>query len=218
MSYKGVIFDLDGTLLDTLFDIGSSVNRVLASRGFPPHAIDTYRGFVGDGSAELIRRALPAQAKDDRIIRECYEAFLKDYGQNWRMNTRPYRGVPEMLDALVSRKIAMAVLSNKPQPFTDRCVTKLLSRWRFAAALGQQEGLPKKPDPTGALNLAACLGLPPSHVLLVGDSGVDMKTARAASMTAVGALWGFRSEQELRDSGADVLIHSPTELLDLLDS
>jgi phosphoglycolate phosphatase len=216
MPYKAILFDLDGTLLNTLEDLGNAVNRVLSKKGFPTHKLDAYRYFIGEGTTMLITRALPKEKLNDSTIRACQEAFLKDYGHNWNVKTRPYDGVTEMLDALTARRLKMAVLSNKPHVFTKRCVTDLLSTWAFAAVVGESDTVPQKPDPAGALKVAECLNIPPADFLYLGDSAIDMKTAIAAGMFPVGVLWGFRPMEELKENGAQALIERPLEILNLL--
>jgi len=217
MPHKAVLFDLDGTLLDTLSDIGAAVNRVLAGKGFPAHELDVYRYFVGDGSAMLINRALPKEKRTDDVIRTCLAAYLEDYGRNWNVMTKPYEGIPEMLDALSDCGLKMAILSNKNHELAKRCTKELLSNWNFEVVIGQRNGVPPKPDPAGALEVAKRLNLPPVDFLYMGDSGVDMKTAVASGMFPVGVLWGFRSMGELRDNGSLALINRPSEILSLLD-
>ena len=217
MPYKAILFDLDGTLLDTLKDIGNAANRVLAGKGFPTHELDAYRYFVGDGTAMLINRALPEEKRNDDVIRACLTEFLEDYGRNWNVKTLPYEGIPEMLDALNHRGLKMAILSNKPHEFTKQCATKLLSNWNFDVVIGQRNGVPPKPDPAGALEVAKRLNIPPADFLYIGDSGVDMKTAVASGMFPVGVLWGFRSMEELKDNGSLALVDRPSEILSLLD-
>ena len=216
MPYKAVIFDLDGTLLNTLEDIGDSVNRVLEQRGLPGHELDAYRYFVGDGVGMLITRALPEAMRTEEVIRGCIEAFWAEYDQSWKINTRPYEGVPEMLDAIEARGLKMAILSNKPHEFTTRCVSELLPGRAFDPVLGQREGIPRKPDPAGALEVAGCLDVSPQDFLYLGDTSVDMRTAVAAGMYPVGALWGFRPAAELREGGARALIERPQDILNLL--
>jgi len=214
--YQAVIFDLDGTLLDTLEDIGDAVNRMLSARGLPVHLIDAYRFLVGDGVAKLIARALPADKRDAETVRSCLEAFRADYDRHWNVKTRPYDGVGTLLDALTARGLKRAILSNKPHEFTELCVREFLSRWSFDAVIGQREGVPLKPDPAGALEIALTLGIPPAAFVYLGDTAVDIKTAIAAGMTPVGVLWGFRPAEELRESGAQILIEQPIEVLGLL--
>jgi phosphoglycolate phosphatase len=216
MLYRAVLFDLDGTLLDTLEDLGNGVNRILAKNGYPTHTLAAYRNFIGDGAATLITRALPEDKRNNATISACLEAFREDYNRNWNVKTKPYDGVPEMLETLKARGLKIAVLSNKLHDFTKRCVTALLSNWNFNVVLGHGDGIPLKPDPAGALEVADYLRIPPTDFLFLGDSAVDMKTAIAASMFPVGALWGFRPAEELKESGAKVLIEKPSEILQLL--
>jgi phosphoglycolate phosphatase len=218
MSYHAVLFDLDGTLLDTLDDIGNAMNRVLAQNGFPAHPIDAYRHFVGDGAHMLILRALPETERDESTVRLCLEGFLEDYAQNWKVMTKPYEGIPEMLEALASSGLKTAILTNKPHTFSEQCVAEFLSCWRFDIVIGQRDNFPRKPDPAGAMEIAGFLDIPAENFLFLGDSAVDMQTAVAASMFPVGALWGFRSADELKQNGAKALIDHPLKLLNLLDN
>ena len=215
MEYKAVIFDLDGTLLDTLLDLADSTNRILRARGFPTHEIDAYRFFVGSGVTKLISRALPEKKRNAGVIADCVKAFRKDYGRNWKVSTRLYDGVPELLDALSERRVKMTVLSNKPHEFIKLCIQEFFPDWKFEMILGARDGIPIKPDPAGANEIAKGLGLSPSKIVYLGDSGVDMTTAVTAGMFPVGALWGFRPESELKKHGAVRTIKTPMELLEL---
>lgn len=217
MAFQAIIFDLDGTLLATLEDIAGSVNRVLIERGYPEHPLEAYRFFVGDGSEKLVRRALPQEVDDEQMIRKCHEAFLEDYGKNWHVHTAPYAGIPELLDALSARHVKLSVLSNKPHAVTVRCISEWFRAWQFESVTGQRDGLPKKPNPAGALKIAEALQLQSRDFLFVGDSAVDMQTASAAGMFAVGVSWGFRPVSELEENGANAVIRTPFELLDVLD-
>jgi len=215
--FRAVIFDLDGTLLDTLDDIGDSVNRVLMERGFPAHPILRYREFIGEGVVRLIKCALPEPSRDPVTLQACVAAYQAEYARNWNVKTRPYAGVPDMLNAMVARGLKLAVLSNKPDPFTQQCVRELLPSWNFAVVIGASDAFPRKPDPAGALETARRLAVAPEECLYVGDSGVDMQTARAARMFAAGVLWGFRGGEELRREGAQALVREPLKLISLLD-
>ncbi len=216
MNFKAVTFDLDGTLLDTLEDIATTMNSVLTEHGYPVHVLDAYRYFVGDGVGMLVRRAVPRDRRDKDNTEKLVEEFRSKYRRNWNLGTRPYDGVAEALNGLVARDIRLAVLSNKPHESTVHCVSELLPDWTFDIVLGERDETPRKPDPAGALQIAGFLGFNPEEILYVGDTGVDMKTAVAAGMYPVGALWGFRSGVELRNSGARVLIERPQEILDLV--
>jgi phosphoglycolate phosphatase len=215
--YNAVIFDLDGTLLNTLEDLANSLNRVLAQNGFPTHPTDAYRYFVGDGALELVNRALPEEKRVDTIVSQCLDAFRIDYRENWNIKTAPYEGVPEMLETLKTRKVKMAILSNKPHEHTIRCVTELLPQWDFSIVLGQRNGIPRKPDPIGAFEVAEHMNIAPSEFIYLGDTDIDMKTSVTAGMFPVGALWGFRTAEELQESGAQALISHPLEILPLLE-
>jgi phosphoglycolate phosphatase len=196
----GVIFDLDGTLADSLADIASAMNRTLRAHGFPVHPVSAYRTFVGEGVRKLVERALPPGTGD---LREAFvAAYQADYAENLLNETRLFPGIPEVLDRLQSAGIPVAVLSNKPEEPTRRLVETLCSRWEFRAVFGERPGVPRKPDPAAALVLADALGAPPGSVAFVGDTSVDMLTARAASMRPVGVLWGFRPNEVLA-SGAE---------------
>lgn len=216
MRFRAILFDLDGTLLDTIEDLANSMNAVLRRCGFPGHVRETYKQFVGDGMDMLARRALPENRRDRELVEGCLVAMRTEYSSRWRENTRPYEGIPALLDALRDLQIRMAILSNKADDFTREMVSILLPRWTFDAVVGARPDVPKKPDPTAALGIARGLGIPPGEILHLGDSGTDMQTARAAGMFPAGALWGFRTVAELRANGAQVLIERPMDLLGLL--
>lgn len=214
--FRAIIFDLDGTLLNTLSDLGNAVNRVLTKHNLPAHIIDAYRFFVGDGARMLIIRALPPQRRDESTINTCLDEFLKDYEQNADIQTEVYSGIAEMLDKLSDLGIKLAVLSNKPHKSAIKCMEAYFSKWKFEMILGQKETIPRKPDPAGALLIAGQIGIPAESFLYIGDSGVDMKTAVSAGMFPVGALWGFRTETELKDNGAKALLNHPADLFNLI--
>lgn len=218
MTYKAVLFDLDGTLLDTLDDLGDSMNAVLAGRGYPTHPIRAFTEFVGDGVQNLVRRALPPDAaSNEALVAEMTPLMRAEYARRWRDKTRPYEGIPQMLEALSVRGLRLAVLSNKPHPATVEVVQHFFPPGRFDAVFGARPEVPIKPDAGAALEVARQLGIPPREFLYLGDTNTDMQTANAAGMYAVGALWGFRTAGELRESGARVLIGHPRDFLKLLD-
>jgi phosphoglycolate phosphatase len=218
MRFRAVLFDLDGTLLDTLEDLGTSMNSVLVFRGFPPHAIDSYRGFVGDGIETLVTRALPESRRGDvELGRRCVEEMRIEYGRRWSASTRPYPGIRELLDRLSAVDVVKAVLSNKPHSLTVSMVRHYFRGTRFCAVFGGRPEFPKKPDPSSALEISRITGVSPEGFVFLGDTNTDMLTARAAGMLPVGALWGFRTEAELQESGAARVIRHPMELIAALD-
>ena len=213
-SFDAVIFDLDGTLADSLADIGGAMNETLADHGHPVHPLDAYRQFVGEGVEMLARRALPTPLQSD--VTAFVAAYRARYQQRIAKETRPYAGVPEALDALVKAGLKLAVLSNKRHDFTVQLVQTLFSRWPFLDVRGEQHNVPRKPDPQAALDIARGLGVAPSRCAFVGDTAIDMKTARAAGMHAVGVTWGFRPALELTEAGAARVLLHPSELVQAL--
>ncbi len=213
MNFRAVIFDLDGTLLDTLAEIGDSMNGVLRRMGFPLHALEAYRHLTGEGVVSLVTNSLPAGVRDEATLRRAGEFLREEYLRNWGKKMTPYDGVPEMLDALTSRRISLNVLSNKLDEFTRRAVDEFLGRWKFDWIIGEKPEFRRKPDPTAALFIASRLGLSPDKMIYLGDTSTDMATAVAAGMFPVGALWGFREEEELKSSGARAVIRKPLDFL-----
>jgi phosphoglycolate phosphatase len=216
MNYQAVLFDLDGTLLDTLEDLADSTNAALRRMGFAEHPLAAYRYFIGDGMLNLVRRALPPEHCNEAAIAECVALMREEYGARWAVKTHPFAGIAELLDALVARGVAMAVLSNKPHEFTRLCVSRMLPRWPFQQVLGAQPSLPGKPDPAGALQISRQMGFAPQQFLYLGDTNTDMQTAVAAGMFPVGVTWGFRTPDELLRFGARALLTKPLDLLDIL--
>lgn len=213
---RAVLFDLDGTLLDTLDDIAGAMNVVLAEWGAPAHPVDAYRRFIGDGAVWLARRVLPEDRRDEVSVGRCVAAFRAQYAARGDPATRPYPGIPELLDALAGRGLRLAVLSNKPHEFTVALVRRLLGRHPIEPVIGSRPGVPNKPDPGSALEIAGQLGIAPGEWLYAGDTGTDMETAARAGMVPVGVLWGFRGADELTAAGARHLVGRPKELLPLL--
>ncbi len=213
---SAVIFDLDGTLLDTLADLAACMNSVLAAHGMPTHPPDAYRYFVGEGMEVLVRRTLPQDRRDAAQVAACFADVRGEYGRRWAETSRPYQGVAEMLDQLVARGLTLSVLSNKLDEFTVQVVSQLLPQWQFAQVRGMRSDTPAKPDPAGALAIAADTGVAAQQTLYVGDTATDMKTGRAAGMRTIGVTWGFRDAEELLASGAHELIDRPAQLLELI--
>jgi phosphoglycolate phosphatase len=215
VSFDAVIFDLDGTLADTLEDIADAMNRVLGGRGFPVHDYSDYRFLIGNGMRNLVTQALPVQQRTEGVIDDCLTWLLHDYARRCLVKTHLYEGVGELLSGLRADDVRLAVLSNKVDNLTRRIVEGLTEPRTFTVVMGARPGVPLKPDPAGALAVARRLGVGPETIAYLGDSSVDMRTAVAAGMQAVGASWGFRSRDELLDDGARVVIDHPLELLAL---
>lgn len=210
-SFDGLLLDMDGTLLNTLEDIRDAVNDVLAERGYGPYGLEGYRLGVGSGVGVLLERLLRNEAGEADMDTLAGEVRSR-YAAWGNRRTRPYDGVPDLLDAVCGAGLPMAIVTNKPQETAERCVKELLDRWEFEAVVGAGAGFPLKPDPAGSLHAAAAMGVEPGRVLYLGDSGVDMRTAAAAGMVPVGALWGFRDREVLRREGAWKLVEHPSEV------
>ncbi len=212
MKFKAAIFDLDGTLLDTLAGIADSMNGALVRMGFPVHDLQDYRFLTGDGVLALVTNALPPEARRKETIDTAGKLLREEYIKNWDKETKPYEGIPELLDALSARSVRLNILSNKMDEFTRQAVDQFLGRWAFDFVLGEMPGFPRKPDPTSARHIVSGLGLQPSDVAFLGDTSTDMKTALRAGLYPIGALWGFRDKEELLAGGARAVIASPLEI------
>jgi phosphoglycolate phosphatase len=211
---RAVLFDFDGTLVDTVRDIAAGANHALAAQGLPIRDEAYYREAVGDGAPVLIGRVVPEDRQE--MVPAVLDGFREYYPQHMFDTSRPYEGVRSLLAELAERHVPMAVLSNKPEEMTQAMVARLLIDVPFVAVWGQVAHRPKKPDPTAALALAAALGVPPADCMLVGDTSVDMKTARRAGMRAIGVPWGFRPVEELMQTGAHLVIDQPADILELV--
>ena len=211
---KAVIFDLDGTLADTIASITYCGNLALSRFGLPPFGEEDYKHFVGDGAAMLIRRALLA-AGDERLehFDEVYETYLEIFAKDCMYQVKPYEGICALLEELKRLSVRIAVLSNKPDRDSLRVVEALFGKGYFDFVQGQRADIPRKPDPAGVYRIMEAFVLPAGDFLYVGDSGVDMKTGRAAGIFTGGVLWGFRDRKELVENGADAVISKPLELL-----
>ena len=210
---RAIIFDLDGTLLDTIEDISDSMNHVLDMHDFPRHTIEEYKLFVGDGASNLVKRSVRSFDAAEEILAQLEQEFRVDYDKRQTTKTRPYDGIPELLSELVDRGIKIAVLSNKPHELTEKIIAHYFPDVIFNAVIGQRPGHPIKPDPAVALEILEIFGLRSNDVLYVGDTGTDMLTAKAADLTAVGALWGFRDKDELAENGADFFAKRPIDII-----
>jgi phosphoglycolate phosphatase len=222
---KAVIFDLDGTLLDTLKDIAGAVNKGLTDMGLPQHPVEKFRSFVGHGQTELVSRALPLKHRTPANIETLAKRFWDYYDIEWYLNTKTYPGVLYMIQLAVGRKIKLAILSNKAHFFTKKMIRHFFrgamirhTKNPFGIYSGEQSGKPTKPDPTLALELAEKLKVMPENIAFVGDMPVDIQTAKNAGMLAVGAAWGFAGRERLVEAGADMIFNSPTELAAFLET
>ena len=215
---RGVIFDLDGTLSDSIISIAYCANRALEKYGLSPFVTDRYKYFVGDGAATLIHRCVENQETDRSDL---YEQVKAEYDRLFAVDcmykVKPYPGIVELLQELKKRQIPIAVLSNKPHPNTLKVIHDLFGNDMFTIVQGQIPQIEKKPSPDGVLYIAEKLGIPAEQFLYVGDTNTDMQTGKNAGAFTVGVLWGFRDRKELEDNDADAIIETPMELLQYLD-
>jgi len=211
--FRAVIFDLDGTLLDTLAEIAESMNAALVRLGFLAHDLAAYRRLTGDGVTALVTNSLPPEARDEATVRRAGEILRAEYASRWARLTKLYDGIAEMLDGLTRRRLSLNILSNKMDEFAQRAANQFFGRWTFDHVLGDSPRFQRKPNPAGARHIASALNLPPAEVAYLGDTSTDMATAVAAGMFPVGALWGFRDAEELWAWGARAVIAHPLEFL-----
>ncbi|MDD6770845.1 HAD family hydrolase [Inconstantimicrobium porci] len=209
--YKGVIFDLDGTLINSIGDLAAACNYGLEKCGFPVHEVEQYKTFVGDGRYKLIERMISSELRTEENINRLLELFDEYYGAHMFDNTKPYEGAIELIDEIRTRGIKTAVVSNKPHEFTTKIVKDFLGD-RFEVVFGHRPGCPTKPDAYSVNEVIKMLGLKKSECLYVGDSNVDIITARNSEVKSVGVLWGFRSKEELVKEGADYIAEDMAQL------
>jgi phosphoglycolate phosphatase len=215
MKYKAAIFDLDGTLVDSIEDIAGSMNRVLHERQFPVHSLAAYKIFVGKGLLNLTRVSLPAAAQDEETVTACYERMQEIYDEHCTEKTKPYDGIIPLLNELKSRELKLAVFSNKADKFTRKIVQALMPGY-FDIVTGMTTEKLKKPNPACALQISERFGTRPEQIIYLGDTGIDMQTAHNAKMYGVGVLWGFRTKEELLAAGAGAIVSRPLDLIGLL--
>ena len=210
-----VIFDLDGTLLNTIDDLGHAANYALEKCGYPTHNISSYPFMVGNGITKLLERVLPEDERNSANVERLRKEFLLYYGEHMTDCTRPYPGIVELLDSLRARNIAVAVASNKYQAAVTRLINHFFPMVEWSAIEGQKDDMPTKPDPSIVFEILAEVPTPKSEVLYVGDSGVDMETARRACVESVGVTWGFRPVKELTDAHAEHIANTAADVLRL---
>ncbi len=213
---KAVIFDLDGTLLNTLDDIHNVVNRVMKANCLPSRTVPEVKAAVGSGVTELVRRLFPSGELSEQRVEKVASDIRETFLEHGTVLTKPYRGIEEMLDTLASKGILMAVLTNKPQASAEKAVSVYLPDVPFRIVQGATPGFPMKPESEIALKVVQNLGILPEETLMVGDSDVDIDTAKNAGLIAVGVSWGFRSVELLLEHGADVIVNDPKEICGLV--
>ena len=217
MRKRLVIFDLDGTLLDTVADLANATNQALEQCGFPTHPVEAYYQFVGNGINKLFARALPAESNNEENVLRIRSLFVPFYNEHNADCSCPYAGVVDLLCRLQSSGVQIAVASNKYHEATLKLVTHFFPDIDFAAIYGQRESVPIKPAPDVVYDILRDTGIAKEDTLYVGDSGVDMQTARNAGVESVGVAWGFRSVEELLENGASHIIHKAEEILRIIE-
>jgi phosphoglycolate phosphatase len=216
MTIKGVIFDLDGTLLNSVEDIADSLNFTLKRYGYQEHTVNDVMDWIGEGAIELIRKAIP----EDKLVSLDVPRFLWEYREQYRLNcavkSRVYEGIPALLDSLEGNQISLNILSNKPHDLTILVAENFFSKWRFQNILGMRENIPRKPDPAAVLEISRNVNIPASELLYIGDSGTDIETAKNANIKVVAVSWGFRPKTELLGLNPDFLVDHPSDILQLI--
>jgi len=215
---KLIIFDLDGTLLNTLSDLAHSANYALGKSGFPTHPVEDYKLFIGNGITKLLERILPENQITEAVVTQIKDSFLAYYDTHNTDYTEPYRGIPELLKALSSNGWLLAVASNKYQKATEKLVKLFFPDIPFTAVLGQREGIPAKPNPAIVHDILAITGRTLSETLYIGDSGVDMETASNSGLVSIGVTWGFRPREELETAGASYIVDTPDDILEIINN
>ena len=218
MKYQAAIFDMDGTLIDSLEDLTDSVNEAMAHYGFKSHTLEECRYFVGNGARKLIERSIPKdKASYSDFVSEVLEYYNGCYKRHLTNKTHPYDGILDMLKRLQEKNISLGVCTNKQQFAADEIISAMFPDNMFGAVIGDQKGLPRKPDPAKVLKIAAQFKIKPERVAYFGDTSVDMETAHNAGFLSIGVTWGFRPKSELIESGAEIIINHPSELWQHVD-
>lgn len=212
-----VVFDLDGTLIDSIKDLGAATNYALQANGYPAHPLENYPMYVGNGVNKLIERALPENARSEDMVKKLRVFFMEYYDFHNTEYTLPYAGIPELLRKLQDKGIKIAVASNKYDAATNKLVRYFFPDIEFIAIEGQKEGIPVKPDPSIVFSILTKADVRKQNTLYVGDSGVDMETARRAGVDSVGVTWGFRSIEELKQNFAGAIVNEPLEIMEYVD-
>ena len=216
MKFKAIIFDLDGTLINTIDDIGDSMNRILKMNNIPPHSIDVYKTIVGRGLKKMVEQALPIEKRGKENINIYLNKMLIEYSEKSVVKTKTYPGIPDLLDKLQEIKIKKSILSNKDDFIVQEIVERILKNWNFSTVCGAFASVPLKPDPSSALKTAKIMKTIPEEILFIGDSEVDIQTACNAGMFPAGVLWGYSCAAVMKENGARILFSEPSEILDFL--
>lgn len=216
MKYKLIIFDLDGTLINSIEGLAYSMNNVLKMLKLPTHSIEEYKKYVGSGIKKLVSNALPEDYRSDKYISSCNELMIADYLSNWERNIYVYEGINKLLDELKAQKICIAINTNKIQSIAEIIVKKTFKKHEFISISGLNTSVSKKPDPTGANKIVEIADVLPSETIFLGDSEIDIMTAKNAGMYSVSALWGFRTKEDLTPYKPDAFIEQPLQLLEIL--
>jgi len=212
---KVVIFDLDGTLIDSIKDIAIATNKVLEKLEYEKHPLDAYANFVGDGALMLLKNALPNEVSQ-KTLEKAVDLFKEIYGDKIHKYTKPYEGIYKMLDSISNKGLSLAVLSNKPHIFTVEFIDYFFKDYPFVQIHGQKENVTKKPSPQGILNIANALHLQMNDIVFIGDTPTDIKTAKNANVTSIAVSWGYRSVEELKNSKPDYIADDTQHLTTLL--
>jgi len=216
---KLAIFDLDGTLLNTIKDLGEAANYALDRNGYHTHSIASYPFFVGNGVRRLIERVLPEDARNqETVVTAMLKDFKEYYDQNNTKRTKPYEGIPELLNELQEMGVALAVASNKYQSATDTIINHYFPDIEWLAVEGQKDGIPIKPDPSILFSIIAKASIAKQETIYIGDSGLDMEAARRACVDSIGVTWGFRPEKELKESNANIIISKPQDIMPIIEN
>ncbi len=218
MNIKAVLFDLDGTLVNSLYDLADSVNFALTEFSFPTHETEKFKYFIGDGMRKLIERVLPENKSDNETIEQVLDTFMNRYREHFADKTVAYEGITDLVRELSAKNLKLAIISNKIQDMAEEVAKRVLSGTDFDIVCGKREGYPTKPDPTLTLEIINELGVKPSECVFIGDSGMDMAVAKNAGVSGIGVLWGFRTETELLENGADYIVKSPKEIREIINN
>lgn len=208
---KLAVFDLDGTLVDSLSDIAEATNYALRSLNMPEHELSKFNYMVGNGIKKLIERALPDDKQD--LFDEALKIYNDYYNQYYTVKTYAYEGITETLETLKKNGVLLAVASNKTHAFAKNVINHYFGNNLFSMVCGKSEGVPTKPDPTVVLNIMKKLNAKPENCFMIGDTSVDINTGKNAGFKTIGCLWGFRTQQELEDAGADYIAKAPNDIL-----